>query len=155
MRRTTLLFSDLVRSGIPPLLVAPVFLAYENPLRPVEPAQEPASSPVTASAATDSHTLMLLTFEHDLESSDGESPTHSSGVTFEDEISGAGVLIDGWMLQPHELLRAQFGRFADTYDLSAAMTKSARVRLIGNSVCPEVGEAVVWANTTIAQERVA
>jgi DNA (cytosine-5)-methyltransferase 1 len=50
------------------------------------------------------------------------------------------------MLQPHELLRAQFGRFAATYDLSAARTKEARVRLIGNSVSPETAEALVAAN---------
>lgn len=50
------------------------------------------------------------------------------------------------MLEPHELLRAQFGRFAEGYDLSAAVTKTAKVRLIGNSVCPEVAEAVVAAN---------
>ncbi len=57
------------------------------------------------------------------------------------------------MLEPHELLRAQFGRFASTYDLSAAKTKSAQVRLIGNSVCPEVAEAVVRANVTPTQSR--
>jgi DNA (cytosine-5)-methyltransferase 1 len=56
------------------------------------------------------------------------------------------------MLEPHELLRAQFGRFAEGYDLSAAKTKSAQVRLIGNSVCPEVAEAVVKANATRALE---
>jgi DNA (cytosine-5)-methyltransferase 1 len=50
------------------------------------------------------------------------------------------------MLEPHELLRAQFGRFAASYDLSAARTKSAKGRLIGNSVCPEVAEALVAAN---------
>lgn len=50
------------------------------------------------------------------------------------------------MLQPRELLRAQFGRFAETYDLSAARTKSDQIRLIGNSVCPEVAEALVRAN---------
>lgn len=50
------------------------------------------------------------------------------------------------MLQPHELLRAQFGRFAESYDLGPARTKAAQVRLIGNSVCPEVAEAVVRAN---------
>lgn len=50
------------------------------------------------------------------------------------------------MLQPDELARAQFGRFAAAYDLSAATTKSAKVRLIGNSVCPEVAEAIVRAN---------
>lgn len=50
------------------------------------------------------------------------------------------------MLEPEELLRAQFGRFAAGYDLGAATTKAARVRLIGNSVCPEIAEAIVRAN---------
>jgi DNA (cytosine-5)-methyltransferase 1 len=50
------------------------------------------------------------------------------------------------MLQPHELLRAQFGRFAAAYDLSAAKTKAGQVRLIGNSVAPEVAEALILAN---------
>lgn len=50
------------------------------------------------------------------------------------------------MLQPRELLAAQFGRFAAAYDLSAAKTKAGQVRLIGNSVCPEVAEALVAAN---------
>lgn len=59
------------------------------------------------------------------------------------------------MLQPHELLRAQFGRFAAGYDLSAARTKAAKVRLIGNSVCPEVAEAVVRANMREAERNVA
>ena len=57
------------------------------------------------------------------------------------------------MLQPHELLRAQFGRFADGYSLEAATTKAAKVRLIGNSVCPEVAEAVVRANVRELEER--
>ena len=50
------------------------------------------------------------------------------------------------MLQPDELLRAQFGRFAGDYNLSAAKTKSEKVRMIGNSVCPEIAEAIVNAN---------
>lgn len=50
------------------------------------------------------------------------------------------------MLEPHELLRAQFGTFAERYDLSAARTKSVKVRLIGNSVCPAIAEALVRAN---------
>lgn len=50
------------------------------------------------------------------------------------------------MVQPHELLAAQFGRFAAGYDLSPARTKAAMVRMVGNSVCPEVAEAVVAAN---------
>jgi DNA (cytosine-5)-methyltransferase 1 len=50
------------------------------------------------------------------------------------------------MLEPEELLRAQFGSFAAAYDLSAAKTKTNKVRLIGNSVCPEVARAVIAAN---------
>lgn len=59
------------------------------------------------------------------------------------------------MLQPHELLRAQFGRFSFDYDLSAARTKAAQVRLIGNSVPPEVVEAVVRENVAILAPEVA
>lgn len=59
------------------------------------------------------------------------------------------------MLEPHELLRAQFGRFAAGYDLSQAKTKKDQVFLIGNSVCPEVAEALVRANVSHAKERAA
>lgn len=60
------------------------------------------------------------------------------------------------MLEPHELLRAQFGRFAGDYDIGAATTKAAKVRLIGNSVCPEVAEALVRANcSALARESAA
>lgn len=48
------------------------------------------------------------------------------------------------MLQPHELLKAQFGRFADNYRLHGS--KRQRVKAIGNSVPPEVVEALVKAN---------
>lgn len=50
------------------------------------------------------------------------------------------------MLEPHELLAAQFGRFARNYDMSPATTKKDAVRLIGNSVCPELEEAIIAAN---------
>ncbi len=59
------------------------------------------------------------------------------------------------MLEPHELLRAQFGEFADSYSLNARKTlrgkerplsKADKVRLIGNSVPPTVASAVVSAN---------
>lgn len=52
------------------------------------------------------------------------------------------------MLEPEELLRAQFGEFADGYDLSAARTKEAKTRLIGNSVAPHVARALVRANVS-------
>jgi len=56
------------------------------------------------------------------------------------------------MLEPGELLRAQFGRFADHYDMREARTKTAKVRLIGNSVCPEVAEALVAVNNPTETE---
>jgi DNA (cytosine-5)-methyltransferase 1 len=57
------------------------------------------------------------------------------------------------MLAPHELLAAQFGGFATGYSLEAAPTQGDKIRLIGNSVCPEVAEAVVRAN--VAREALA
>lgn len=59
------------------------------------------------------------------------------------------------MLEPHELLRAQFGEYAETYDLSAARTKGDQVRLIGNSVCPHVARAVVEVNVPLGEVRAA
>lgn len=52
------------------------------------------------------------------------------------------------MLTPRELLRAQFGRFADEYVLLG--TQAQQVKGIGNSVCPEVAEALVRANLSAA-----
>lgn len=57
------------------------------------------------------------------------------------------------MLEPHELAKAQYGRFAESYDLSAAPTKKDKVFLLGNSVCPEVAEALVRANMSIEKAR--
>lgn len=54
------------------------------------------------------------------------------------------------MLQPHELARGQ--GFPADYVLDAPLangkrlTKTAQVRMIGNSVCPDVAEALVRAN---------
>lgn len=60
------------------------------------------------------------------------------------------------MLEPHELLAAQFGRFAAGYSLAAARTKKDKTRLVGNSVCPEVAEAIVAAQfAAVAQEAAA
>jgi DNA (cytosine-5)-methyltransferase 1 len=50
------------------------------------------------------------------------------------------------MLHWSELLRAQFGRFAQAYDLSAVKTVKEKIKLLGNSVPPELVEALVRAN---------
>lgn len=52
------------------------------------------------------------------------------------------------MLEPHELLLAQFGEYAEqfSFDVGQKVTKADRVRLIGNSVPPHVVRAIVAAN---------
>ncbi len=50
------------------------------------------------------------------------------------------------MLEPHELLRAQFYPFDEGYDLSAAKTKEAKVRMVGNSVPPLMAYLLAAAN---------
>ena len=53
------------------------------------------------------------------------------------------------MLQPHELYRAQ--GFPTDYQIDRGadgkpMTKTAQVRMVGNSVCPPLAKAIVSAN---------
>ncbi len=55
------------------------------------------------------------------------------------------------MLQPRELYRAQ--GFPDEYIIDPIhegkpLTKTAQVRMCGNSVCPQVARALVEANLT-------
>lgn len=57
------------------------------------------------------------------------------------------------MVDWDELLRAQFGKYADGYDLSAARTKADKIWLIGNSAPPEQVEALVAANQPRDLER--
>lgn len=51
------------------------------------------------------------------------------------------------MLKPKELLRAQFGKYADEFILLG--NQEQQVKAIGNSVCPEVAEALVRANVKL------
>jgi DNA (cytosine-5)-methyltransferase 1 len=80
---------------------------------------------------------------------------HRMGLVTVDGVDHQIVDIGFRMLQPHELLRAQFGRFASSYDISKARTKTKKVRLIGNSVPPEVVEQLVAANVPEALRRAA
>ncbi|MDP2275307.1 MAG: DNA cytosine methyltransferase [Archangium sp.] len=77
-------------------------------------------------------------------------------VTTRDRFALVTLVVDGVtfvvvdigmrMLEPHELLKAQFGKFAKKFKLDKALTKKDQVRLIGNSVVPVVMEAIVRAN---------
>ncbi len=71
---------------------------------------------------------------------------HRLGLVTVDSVEYQIVDIGLRMLEPEELLRAQFGQYAEHYDLSAAKTKTKKVRLVGNSVCPDVVRALVEAN---------
>ena len=60
------------------------------------------------------------------------------------------------MLTPRELFRAQ--GFPDSYVIDPIvagrpLTKTAQIRMCGNSVCPQVAAAIVAANVTSIQER--
>jgi DNA (cytosine-5)-methyltransferase 1 len=63
------------------------------------------------------------------------------------------------MLTPRELARAQ--GFPDSYILDAIgpngkpLNKTAQIRMIGNSVCPDMARALVTANVATAAEQVA
>lgn len=65
---------------------------------------------------------------------------------------------DHLALQPHELFKAQ--GFPDDYQIEHAangkrLSKTAQVRLCGNSVCPPIAQALVKANYFVKQEEVA
>jgi DNA (cytosine-5)-methyltransferase 1 len=119
--------------------IAALALAKFRGTSPGQPMSTDPGSPLPTVSASGIHVAQVLAF------------LSSRGVTSEPVVMVDGaphaiVDIGMRMLEPHELLRAQFGTFAENYDLSAATTKSAQVRLIGNSVCPQVAEALVRAN---------
>jgi DNA (cytosine-5)-methyltransferase 1 len=145
---------------------------------------QPLDRPASTITAVDHHALAALSlakFRGTSDSHPGSTdpdaplPTISAGGTHFAQVvtllSRHGihrdpvVMVDGTphtivdiglrMLRPHELLRAQFGRFAAGCDLSAATKIGDQVRLIGNSVCPEVAEAIVRANLSTAESEAA
>jgi DNA (cytosine-5)-methyltransferase 1 len=89
-----------------------------------------------------------------------ESPLHT--ITTRDRFGLVTVHVEGEpyyiadiglrMLQPRELFRAQ--GFADSYVIDHAdgqpLTKTAQVRMCGNSVCPPMAAALVKANVNAA-----
>ena len=57
------------------------------------------------------------------------------------------------MLAPRELFRAQ--GFPDTYAIDVAgLTKTAQIRLAGNSVCPPIAAQIVAANVALRRGKV-
>lgn len=88
------------------------------------------------------HAALTTAFLKRYAGPDASSLVTVDGLTY--QINDLGMR----MLQPDELLRAQ--GFSDDYDLSAAVSQTDKIRLIGNSVCPQMAEAIVAANMRAA-----
>ena len=136
--------------------IAAVALAKFRGTHPSQPASLPITDPIPTISAGGVHVAEVRAFLTAYYSrDDGQSASeplrtitarHRLGIVTVHGVDYQITDIGLRMLEPHELLRAQFGRFAAEYDLSRAPTKAAKVRLIGNSVCPEVAEALVRSN---------
>jgi DNA (cytosine-5)-methyltransferase 1 len=74
-----------------------------------------------------------------------QTSRHRFGLVTVEGVEYQVVDIGFRMIEPHELQAAQYGRFAAGYDMAAAKTKKDKVFLLGNSVCPEMAEALVLA----------
>jgi DNA (cytosine-5)-methyltransferase 1 len=147
--------------------LAAICLAKFRGTDPSQPASGSVEEPVPTISAGGIHVAEVRAFLTAFYGTDGTggqslnepartiTSKHRLGLVTISGIDYQIVDIGMRMLESHELLAAQFGRFAADYDLSAATTKAAKVRLIGNSVCPEVAEAVVAANLPLKLRRTA
>lgn len=74
------------------------------------------------------------------------------GLVMVDRVEYAISDIGLRMLVPRELYRAQ--GFPESYVIDpGGLTKTAQTRMVGNSVCPPVADAIVRANVGVARER--
>lgn len=147
--------------------LAAVCLAKFRGTHPNQPAACAVTEPVPTISAGGIHVAEVRAFLTAYYGSDGPggqlltepmrtlTARHRLGLVTVAGVDWQIVDIGMRMLEPHELLRAQFGRFAAAYDLSAARTKKHQIRLIGNSVCPEVVEALLAANLRGSASRAA
>lgn len=121
---------------------------------------QPVDEPSPTITAGGNHLAAVATFLQTYygNSKDGQSiNAPAPTVVTKDRMGLVAVQVEGQphilvgigmrMLEPRELLRAQFGRFADAYILVGS--KSDQVAGIGNSVCPELAEALVKANVKL------
>ena len=111
--------------------------------------------PIDTITAVDHHALVAAFLVRYNGTSSAEPLDRPLGtVTARDRYALATVTIDGHpyrvrdighrMLTPRELARAQ--GFPDSYAFAPGSTKTAQVRLIGNSVAPPIAAAIVRAN---------
>jgi len=137
--------------------LAAVTLAHFRGTAPSQPGAQPIDAPLPTISAGGIHVAEVCAFlsayygngsggQELLEPLRTQTAKHRFGLVTIQGTDYQIVDIGFRMLEPHELSRAQFGRFAADYDLSAAKTKANKVFLIGNSVCPEVAEVLVRAN---------
>ena len=144
--------------------LAAVALAKFRGTAPNQPASESVEDPLSTVTAGGTHVAEIrafLTIYFGQDGTGGQRLTdpartitarHRLGLVTVEGAEYQIVDIGMRMLEPHELLRAQFGAYAQNYDLTAAKTKTKKVRLIGNSVCPDVVRALVEANAPELRE---
>jgi hypothetical protein len=84
MSRTSLRSNCLI-----PLLLFAAAAGCDDPFQPSD-----RMEPDVTAATTDSHTLLNLRFNGSLATTDGETPTQASGLSFETGINGSGVLVN-------------------------------------------------------------
>lgn len=125
----------------------------------------PLDSPMSTVTAKDHHALVtafLLKYYGTDQDPRLREPLHTAttkarfGLVTVSGIDYQIVDIGMRMLQPRELFRAQ--GFPDRYIIDPEyggkpLTKTAQVRMCGNSVCPQVAEALVNANVVNEQRR--
>lgn len=138
--------------------LAAVALATFRGTDPSQPGAAPVDQPLPTISAGGIHVAEIRAFLTAFYSTDGSggqellepmrtlTAKHRLGLVTIHGTEYQIVDIGMRMLHWSELLRAQFGRYAAGYDLSEAKTSAAKVKLIGNSVPPELVEAVVRAN---------
>lgn len=117
------------------------------------------TDPITTLSSTNRHGLVAAFLQTYYGNSTTGHPANQPMPTVvgRDRVGLVTVAIDGEryvvadigmrMLKPHELLRAQFGDFADGWVLTG--TQAQQVAGIGNSVCPHVSRAIVAANVKV------
>jgi DNA (cytosine-5)-methyltransferase 1 len=157
--------STLTAKGSHQQLVATSLVKLRGTCRDGQPVAAPMPT-VTASGqhVAEVRAFLLKYYGEGSQSQDCRDPLHT--IPARDRFSVVTVagerfeLVDIGMrmLAPRELFRAQ--GFPDSYVIDPMvdgrpLTKTAQIRMCGNSVCPQVAAAIVSANLGARQERAA
>jgi DNA (cytosine-5)-methyltransferase 1 len=156
--------STIVGKGCTQRLAATTLVKLRGTSRDGQPVDEPLHT-VSAGGTHFAEVAAFLVKYYGAAQHGQEADAPLDAVTSKARFGLVTVTIDGEeyviadigmrMLTPRELARAQ--GFPDSYDLTPMvggkpLTKTAQIRMIGNSVCPPMSEALVRANAGEADE---